>query len=173
VSQIAHDEVVARSLFRLEKNGIVSEWSPECELKRTKALQFDLGISAKEQKYPDAIFIMELAGRMGTFAVEYERTLKAASRYKDILWLYSKTSNIDVVIYICKDKLIENTIKGRLNFIRNLALYKKIGFVDANEWQKNPESAVIEFNSASNTLGNLSQKKLKKTASELAANVAA
>ncbi len=160
-STIDHDEFVTRSLLKLKRCKILSDWSPECELKRTNALQFDIGVSAKEQKYPDAIFEMSLSGKRGTFAIEYERSLKSASRYKDILWLYSKANNIDVVVYICKDKLIENTIRGRLTFLRNLTLFKKIGFVDALDWSRNPEDAVINFHNTSLTLKNLNQRKIK------------
>lgn len=170
---VEHDEVIARSLLNLERKKIVTEWNPECELKRTNALQFDIGVSAKEQKYPDAIFKISLSGKTGIFALEYERSLKSASRYKDILWLYSKASNIDVVIFVCKDKLIENTIRGRLNFLRNLTLFKKVGFVDAHEWIKGPETATIHFHSVSNTLENLCLKIEKNYANDVAAKVAA
>lgn len=173
VSQVCHDEFVARSLLRLERSSIVAEWSPESELKRIRAMQFDLGESAREQKYPDAIFKIYSSGRVGTFAFEYERTLKASKRYRDILWAYAKATQIDVVVFVCKDKIIENTIRARMNFLRNVALYKKVGFVDANEWIKNPEDAVIRFNSTTNTLRNLSQRKDIKTDNEMAVRMAA
>lgn len=158
VAQLHHDEVIARSLVRLERQGIVTQWLTEQELKRMQVKEFQLSNDVRNQKYPDAVFKSHVLGRERTFAIEYERTRKSPVRYKDILWLYSRSDTMSLVLFICENKTIENTILGRMKYLRVASLWNTIGLTQASDWTFDPATAPIRLNHRVVTLKDLCQK---------------
>ena len=164
VAQIYHDEVVARSILRLEQQGLVRGWLTENELKSKQVKQYQLSQDVRNQKYPDAVLKVWALGQERTFALEYERMRKASLRYKDILWAYSRTESLGMVIFICDSDAIKKTIKGRLQHLRLPDLWSRVAFTDAKDWIKNPSEAIIELGNQRLTLRSLCQRIEKKMA---------
>lgn len=164
VAQIYHDEVVAQSILRLEQQGFVRAWQTENELKSKQVKEYQLSRDVRNQKYPDAVMKVWALGQERTFALEYERTRKASLRYKDILWAYSRTDSLGMVIFICDCEAIKKTIKGRLQHLRLPDLWSRIAFTDAKDWIKNPSEAIIELGDQRLTLRSLCQSAEDKAA---------
>lgn len=141
--QICHDETVATSILQLYQEGLVIDWKCEAELKKTR--EFQLNENVRDQKYPDAIMKVSVSGKERTLAIEYERTQKSSTRYKDILWLYSSRSNLGMVLFICESSTIEKTIEGRMKYLGIPELFHRVAFVSSLDWTTNPSEARIRY----------------------------
>lgn len=145
LAQIYHDEAVARWLLNLERGGLVTEWQTESELKRNQTKAFQLSRDVRNQKYPDAVFKVRALGKERSFALEYERTQKSTLRYKDILWLYSRSSALGLVIFICENQFIQNAIEGRIRYLGMPELWDRIALTQAKMWRENPSTAPLQL----------------------------
>lgn len=147
VAQIHHDECIASWLLNLERQGIVTNWRMESELKQERVKDFQLSRDVRNQKYPDAVFKFQALGRERIFALEYERTRKSPIRYKDILWLYGRAADsMSAVIFVCKNLTIENTILGRMKYLKLPELWDRVALTQADQWHKDPAGAAIRLN---------------------------
>jgi len=155
VSQLVHDEVIVRSLLRLSRENIIHDWRVENEMKSIQMRQHQLNSSAKEQKYPDAVFKLSALNRQRLCAMEYERTRKSPQRYRDILWLYSKMDSLWMVLFVCETETIHSMIKRQLHHLGQPLLNNRVAFTNAELWKKAPGSAPIELADKSFTLNQL------------------
>lgn len=159
VAQLAHDEFIAESLFRLEKSGLIKSWITENEMKSSQMRRFELSTDPRNMKYPDVVFELSAQNKTYTIALEYERTRKASSRYKDILWLYSNMSNVSMILFVCEDQPIINEIKNKLKLMRLPNLFGKVAFAFSSNWKLNPAETSIELDGKAFTLKELCLQK--------------
>jgi len=159
LSQIYHDESVARWLLSLEKDGLVNEWQTESELKCQQTKIYQLSRDLRNQKYPDAVFKVSALGKERSFALEYERTQKSALRYKDILWLYSRSSSVGLVIFICENMFIQNAIEGRLRYLGIAELWDRVALTQAKMWRENPSLAPLQLGNKTIRLAEICERR--------------
>lgn len=142
---VEHDEVVANGILKLEDAGICHKWLTERELKMFNLNEYLIQKKDNETKYPDAVLKINIQGGLKTFAVEYERTGKATSRYRTILWNYSSMKSVAVILYIVENDSIKKRIKSALRFVGKPELNQRLAFVDAQAWKENPLTAPIQL----------------------------
>jgi len=168
VAQLHHDETVARSLLILEREKFFTEWRMEAELKSAQAKEFQLSRDLRNKKYPDAVFRAWALGKERTFAVEYERTRKSAIRYKDILWLYSRSDSFAMILFIVESQAIQKMIEGRLSYLRIVNLFDRVAFTSVDEWRKSPGDAPIQLGRKIISLRGLCQARKTDRAEKMA-----
>jgi len=145
---IIHDETVAKAIIELERKGFCQRWFTERELKSLNSQEYLIQNINNETKYPDAILKMMIREKPRTVAIEYERTGKALSRYRSILWQYNGINNISMILYVVEDNTIKKRIKTALKYQGETAVSERLAFVNVNEWILNPLSAPIELKSS-------------------------
>lgn len=143
--QFRHDELVAHSLLKLEQKNICRNWMIEKEIKKSHKTKFLIQDQGDQTKYPDAICEAYMGKNYHLVAIEYERNGKTLPRYRRILWSYNKLNRFSLVLFIVENEVLKKRIKSSLKHLGRVALIEKIGFVDAIEWQKNPQTASIEL----------------------------
>lgn len=143
--QFRHDELVAHSLFKLEKHKICKNWMIEKEIKDTGKSQFWIQDQGDQKKYPDGICEALMGKNFHPVAFEYERTGKTIPRYRHILWSYNKMNRLSMVLFIVENDVIKKRIKTSLKHLGKVSLLDKIAFVDSLEWQNDPLIATIEL----------------------------
>jgi hypothetical protein len=111
LSQIDHDEVLVRGLLRAVRNGLVSGWTAEAELKSFARDSFRIESQGQTVKYPDAILDMSGPGAATKIALEIELTQKCRQRYIQILGAYASMSRIAGVLFVTDSMAIRQMIK--------------------------------------------------------------
>jgi hypothetical protein len=111
-----------------------------------------------DMKFPDAIFKVKLASGIRTVAIEYERRGKSESRYRSILWNYSKLSSISLVIFICDEDQFANRIKRALRNIGKTDLIDRLAITSSQNWKSSPLDAPISMSRRSINLREVCQK---------------
>ncbi len=158
ISQIYHDEWIATWLLELERSGVATDWATEMELKCTQAKAYQLSRDLRNQKYPDAIFNVRALGKNRQLALEYERTPKGMQRYKNILWLYSRSDATGLVIFICENKFIRNAIEGRLKYLNIPSLWDRVALAMAADWRDSPLTAPLTIGTKTITLEQICER---------------
>ncbi|HLE12940.1 MAG: hypothetical protein A2504_13080 [Bdellovibrionales bacterium RIFOXYD12_FULL_39_22] len=142
---VTHDRVLMQSLFRLASRGFVANWNTEAELKKENFGDWGIRVKNNKIKYPDATAEISVAGKVRLVAFEYEKERKSFSRYRDILFSYAQQSTYSMILYICETEAIKMALVKTMAKIRSTNLESRIGFVDADSWKSNPESAPISL----------------------------
>lgn len=140
---VKHDETVGKGLLHLERNGVCKKWITEQELKSRRANTFKLDVRDGGDKYPDAVFSLNGKNTALTVALEYERTAKTNWRYNKAIKAYSNTGDFQLILFIVDKPSIEDAIKRGMSFVGDGRLISKIGFIDVEDWRKNPLNAEI------------------------------
>lgn len=99
-----------RNIFENSSNLNIDQWVSEAVLKGMPLVERD-GFTVSNM--PDAMFWRtKQDGTKQKYFLEYERTLKAPARYKDVFMNYARRGDVDDknVIYICRDELIRNKL---------------------------------------------------------------
>lgn len=161
---VDHDEFVARSLYEMEQASYIHSWKVERELKTMNQREYMLSNSDGITKYPDAIFKVQLPDGIRTVALEYERRGKSDTRYRSILWNYSKLSSISLVIFICEEELFSKRIEKALNNIGKTDLHDRLALTSAMNWKSSPLEAPIKMSKGMISLKNVCQKFDNQTA---------
>jgi hypothetical protein len=131
--------------LKLEQKNICRNWMIEKEIKNSHKTKFLIQDQGEQTKYPDAICEAYMGKNYHLVAIEYERNGKTLPRYRRILWSYNKLNRFSLVLFIVENEVLKKRIKSSLKHLGRVALIEKIGFVDAIEWQKNPQAASIEL----------------------------
>ena len=106
-----HDEELIRLALFLERQGWVSNWKTEQELKVSdQGAQFFQN-QARAIKIPDLIIEWDTSPKKILWAVELERTRKEFSRYYEMVGAYKGISRIESVLVIVAANSIEANIK--------------------------------------------------------------
>ena len=114
-----HDEELIRLALFLERQGWISSWRTEQELKMNKKSQQYFRDQVRAVKIPDLIIEWNTTPKKIIWAVELERTRKEATRYYDMVGAYQGISRIESVLIIVAAHAIEYEIKkaqGKLNY---------------------------------------------------------
>jgi hypothetical protein len=155
---VDHDELVARSLFEMERVSYIRSWKVEKELKMMNQRDYMLSNNDGVTKYPDAIFTVKLPNGIRTVALEYERRGKSETRYRSILWNYSKLSSISLVIFICEDETFSRRIEKASKNIGKTDLHDRLALTSAMNWKSSPLEAPIKMSKGVISLKNVCLK---------------
>jgi len=145
VSQIDHDETMARIILDLLKNNIITDYRLEPELKRMSPEVHRHFESKKKTKYPDSLIKLKNEDQT-RIAIELELTRKEPKRYRDIIEAYATFKNAELVIFILRDDRLALTLKNAMRDKFYPKHIRPIGFGKLCEWQENPAKAQIMFN---------------------------
>ncbi len=94
-SQVPHALELINIRLALAKGGVLRSW--KCEL---EVASRNLVVGKSPTKDHDAIAEVEIAGGSKRLAIEYERTPKAAARYRAIREILDQDKQTDVVLYL-------------------------------------------------------------------------
>jgi hypothetical protein len=97
-TQLLHAIELVNIRLALARGGVLLSW--KCELEITA---HNLVLETGRAKDYDALAEICVDGNPKTFAIEYERTIKASARYKEIRELLGRDSTVDVVLYLASD----------------------------------------------------------------------
>ena len=97
-TQLLHALELVDIRLALAKKGILQSWKSEVEI-----ASWNLVRENGAAKDYDALAEIIVNNKSRTFAIEYERTVKAASRYKEIRELLGRDRTVDVVLYLTSD----------------------------------------------------------------------
>jgi Replication-relaxation len=100
-TQIPHAMELVNIRLALAKQGILRSWLGELEI-TSRNLILESG-TAKDY---DAVAEILVGDELQTFAIEYERTAKASSRYQEIRDMLGRDQTVDVVLYLTSDRNI-------------------------------------------------------------------
>ena len=81
--------------YMFESTRLLQRWRPECEL-----TSMNYVVDEPYAKDYDAIAEIRLNGEVYKIAIEYERTIKSAARYKEIGQTLEREELVDVVLYV-------------------------------------------------------------------------
>lgn len=88
-----------------------------------------------------------------------ERTQKSALRYKDISWLYSRSSSVGLVIFVCENMFIQNAIEGRLRYLGIAELWDRVALTQAKIWRENPSAAPLQLGNKTIRLSEICERR--------------
>lgn len=154
VSQLDHDETMARIILDLLNEDIITDYRLEPELKRMTPevhRQFEL---KKKTKYPDGLIKLKNEDQT-RIAIELELTRKDPKRYRDIIEAYATFKNAELVIFILRDDRLALTLKNSMRDKFYPKHIRPIGFGKLCEWNENPAKAQIIFDEHKTTLEEL------------------
>ena len=156
VSQLNHDECLARIVLRLLKDGIATNYRLEPELRRlSSGLKCHYGSEQKE-KLPDAL--IQLANDKKTrIAIELELTKKDPKRYRHIMDAYSSFQKADKVVFVVREDRTSQTIKQAIRDSYYPEWEKPIGFGRLEDWLSSPALAKISFKDEVTSLTDLTK----------------
>jgi hypothetical protein len=155
---IEHDETVGRGLWRLEQANICDKWITDKELKMLDSKTFQLNVKGTGDKFPDAVFSLTSQVGRKMLALEYEKTAKNYWRNNKAIMAYSDASNFNYILYVVESDRIETAVKRAMAFIGDYTLNSKIGFINVNDWKRDPITAPMRGKLDIANLGGLMQK---------------
>lgn len=150
LSQLGHDELVARSYLLLERDlpGVVLK--TEAFLKKEAPISNKgLNIEATE-KHPD--LVLELNGQKIAFEIELNQ--KSRSRYRAILRCYRR-GGFTKVIYVIRGEGTMNAVESAANEVSFPRDQIQLGFGSIGDWRLNPMLTEIHFDKSSERLSDV------------------
>jgi hypothetical protein len=161
-----HDEELIRFALFLERQGWISNWKTEQELKVSGQGQQFFQNQVRATKIPDLIIEWNAHPKKILWAVELERTRKEMTRYYEMVGAYKAISHIESVLVIAAANSIEANIKraqGKMGYPQN---QRPMFFATMNDVIENPMSC--EFRQGPNrmSLGKFAQALTGKSALE-------
>lgn len=140
ISQLAHDELVARSYWLLR------EKLPDVNIKTEALLQREVPVQNRGRRDRDSDKHPDLVVTLGDLeiAIEIELNQKSRRRYEAILRTYRKTG-FSKVIYIVRSNATMNAIEraaGEVSFPRREI---HLGYASMADWRGRPALAPITF----------------------------
>ncbi len=114
---LEHDFKLLSLRLLLEDEGIAKSWEPEHKI-RFLIFQKYNELEAKKKIIPDSLMITETQFKRVSVAIELELTLKNKERIKEVLSRYKDKKDLDVLWYVCGNKMVANGIIGTWNAIK-------------------------------------------------------
>lgn len=145
LAQILHDELVADGLLTLHRQGFLSQFSTESELRRLEPIRRN----QEGAKLPD--LILDLKGGH-TVAVEMELTQKSTSRYRAMLLAYRPKTDIEAVVFVVKGRGVLEAVLRAADDVRFPQDLRPIGFMRVENWIERPANGRILFSFGASTL---------------------
>lgn len=155
VSQLEHDETIARIVLELSRAGIVQSFVTEMELKRVPSGGRRFVDGSALVKYPDAIVTIGGPFANVRIALELELSRKNPKRYRQCLDTYATRQDVDRVVFIARSGIIFSSLKRAMRETYYPDFERPIGFGQLDEWKKNPAVAAIEFTDHKTTMSAL------------------
>lgn len=150
---IRHDEIALRGILLLEDRGLLETWVVESEFKKNRLGTIQLEANQQNSKYPDAILNFKELNSPIRVAIEIELTQKEKRRYERILNAYSFAQNLDLVVFVCATKQIENAISAAATKYFFPSAGADIGFMSKLDWLADPITAELRRQHKVNSLG--------------------
>lgn len=98
-SQALHALELVNIHLSLARNGLLLSWKTELEIASR-----NLVLEHRNAKDYDALAEIMVGDQVHTFAIEYERTVKAAARYQDIRELLGRDRTVNTVLYLTSNR---------------------------------------------------------------------
>jgi hypothetical protein len=163
VSQLDHDEQLARIVLGILKDGVATNYRLEPELKRLATGFSRHYESSQKDKYPDAL--LQLANEKKTrVAIELELTKKDPKRYRQIMDAYSSYKRADTVVFIVRTDRISQAIKQAMRDSYYPDWERPIGFGRLDDWRQTPALAQISFKDEVKSLSEMANLNTQKVA---------
>ena len=139
-SQILHSVELTALRVALATKGILKSWKWELEIVST-----NLVYEAVRTKDYDALAEILVDGKMRSFGIEFERTLKGAGRYKELRRAFRSDAAVDRVLYLTPNTEILYVLAIEMRDVG-----KPIGFALSRRFQAELLEASILTNSSGN-----------------------
>ncbi len=135
---VEHDNHVANICFRLRQTGVLRRVWSEQQLSQSPWDAANLLGVHQLDKIPDLVVDLHAGEQTLRVAIEIERRRKSKLRYDQVAAGYLRMAKIDLVIYGCENRVIENEVrrafsgelfrtKRREPGIYDLGLFRKLG----------------------------------------------
>lgn len=148
-----HDEELIRLALFLERQGWISSWMTEQEIKfGNRGISFFKN-QDRPPKVPDLVIEWNRPHDKILWAIELERTRKEFTRYYDMVGAYRGISKIDSVLVIVASDSIEANIKkaqGKLNYPQS---QRPMFFATLDQIMNDPGAAEMRMGLNRTTLG--------------------
>lgn len=165
-----HDEELIRLALFLERQGWVSNWMTEQELKVSGRSEQFFRDQVRAIKIPDLIIKWNVPNENIFWAIELERTRKEVPRYYEMVGAYKGISKIDSVLVITATETIETNIKKAQAKMEYPQSKRPMLFASMAEVIRDPGSSELRHGASRITLAKMGQgltgKKYIKPATE-------
>lgn len=108
---IEHDIILNDIRHQLLSCDEVKDYYSENVLASNASIVSDEKFKSFKKMHCDGMVFLQKPNGLFHLAVEYEHTLKYATRYERIFFDYRFESDIDAVLYICRDKKVLKRVK--------------------------------------------------------------
>ena len=136
-SQVPHALELVSIRLALARAGLLQSW--KCELEVTSR---NLIFESAATKDFDAVAEIDVKGSISTVAIEYERSPKAASRYRAIREVLDRDRTVDMVLYLAASDDILYLLASEMSASR-----KRIAFALSESFR----SSLLETRALTNT----------------------
>jgi hypothetical protein len=130
-SQVPHAIELMRIRLALAQHGILRSWLSELEVSSRNTV-----LPVGEAKDYDAVAEMFVDGQLRTVGIEYERTAKSASRYREIRQMLDRDKSVDVALYLASDRNVLYLLADEMRTAR-----KRVGIALSDSFRQNPLDA--------------------------------
>jgi len=137
-TQILHSVELAEIRLSLASKGILKSWKWELEI-----VSRNLVYEGESTKDYDALAEIVVGGVIKTFGIEFERTIKGASRYEELRRVFNTERSVDTVLYLTPNSEILYLLAVELRDVR-----KRIGFALSKSFQADLLDADVLSNSS-------------------------
>lgn len=161
-----HDEELIRLALFLERQGWISNWRTEQELKISGEGAKFFREEARAAKIPDLIIEWNTSPKKILWAVELERTRKEFSRYYEMVGAYKGISRIESVLVIVAAKSIEANIKKAQGRMAYPQAQRPMFFASMNEVIDDPLACELRQGANHMALGKFAKALTGKSAME-------
>lgn len=150
LSQLVHDELVARSYLLLKRELPNSELKTEAYLKKEAPIN-NKGLRVEQsKKHPD--LVLNLDGDLTAFEIELSQ--KSRARYRAILRGY-RAGGFERIIYLIRSKGVMNAIESAAHEVSFPRSEIPLGFGSIADWRLNPLETAIHFDHATEKVSDL------------------
>lgn len=150
---IRHDEIALRGILLIEDRGFLETWKVESEFKKTRQGAIQLESNSQNPKFPDAILNFKAPYKPIRVAIEIELTQKEKRRYERILNAYSFAQNLDLIVFVCANKQIENAIIGTASKFFYPSAGAELGIMSKTDWLTDPVLGDLRCQKTVSSLG--------------------
>jgi hypothetical protein len=161
-----HDEELIRLALFLERQGWITNWMTEQELKVSGESVKLFRDEVRAAKIPDLIIEWNTSPKKILWAIELERTRKEFSRYYEMVGAYKGISRIESVLIIVAAKSIEANIKKAQGRMAYPQAERPMFFASMNEVIEDPISCELRQGPNRMALGKFAKALTGKEATE-------
>lgn len=130
-SQVPHAIELVRIRLALAQHGILRSWLSELEVSSRNTV-----LPTGESKDYDAVAEIVVDGQLRAVGIEYERTSKGASRYREIRQMLDRDKTVDVALYLASDRNVLYLLADEMRTAK-----KRVGIALSESFRQNPLDA--------------------------------